>query len=104
MVGTGSQAAGGAGYHFSGPSSFVASYNSQWNGSSWSSATITKEPDMDWGGRPMVQADNYIVSGGAGTEIQAFSTMNYLVVINGMDLLGGGGASGNLDTWDSVRF
>ena len=63
-IGTGSQAAGVAGYHFSGPSSFVASYNSQWNGSSWSSATALPATRYGLGGVGN-GSDNYIVSGGA---------------------------------------
>ena len=63
-IGTGSQAAGVGGYHFSGPSSFVASYNSQWNGSSWSSSTALPSTRYGMGGVGN-GSDDYMAAGGA---------------------------------------
>ena len=64
-VGTGSGAAAGVGgYYFSGPSASVGSYNSQWNGSSWSSASSLPSTRYGMGGVGN-GSDDYHVGGGA---------------------------------------
>tara|TARA_R110000787_G_scaffold35512_1_gene91170 strand:- start:133 stop:1155 length:1023 start_codon:yes stop_codon:yes gene_type:complete len=63
-VGTGSAAAGIAGYYFSGPSASVGSRHSKWNGSSWSTASSLPSTRYGLGGVGN-GTDDYHVGGGA---------------------------------------